>query len=427
MSFSIFDYIKWSGDIGVLAYRHPKNNIGKYTKLQVTEAQESVVIVNGEKSQKFGSGTHELNSPNVPILKEFYGIPYGGENPLTVQAWFVNKLAPMNIKWSTDSFSIYDEGFSAAIPIAASGSYGITIVDAEKFILKLALGYPVIEKAGVKVTANHFTDQLYGELMIHTKSIITRVMATNKISITAISAHLSDFSKQIEFHVNPFFEEFGCKLLKLYVTNISIDESTESGRLINESINQQTIQKIAGHTWQQNKMFETVDKAFNGMSAGGNGGILGAMMAVNMIGGNNTGAGLMSPQYNQPTCAPVNPNSTDTVKELKTKSVKDVYCSNCSKKFSSQIKFCPHCGDKYTPCSKCGSDNDSNATRCVNCGTSLSSQSMVNCNGCGNTIGVGLSFCPHCGRPCGDSNLCPRCHSNTNGTAFCPSCGFNIR
>lgn len=431
MSFTIFDYIKWSGDIGVLAYRHPKNNIGKYTKLQVTEAQESIIIVNGERSQKFASGTHELNSPNVPILKEFYGIPYGGENPWTVQAWFVNKLAPMDIKWSTDSFSIYDEGFSAAIPIAASGAYGITIVDAEKFILKLALGYPVLEKIGVKVTANAFTKQLYGELMVHTKSVITRVMAANKISITAISAHLGDFSKHIESQISPFFEEFGCKLLKLYVTNISIDESTESGRMINESINQQTVQKIAGHTWQQNKMFETVDKVFNGMSGGGNGGILGAMMAVNMMGGNNGGgiggAGLMSPQYNQPTCAPVNPNSTDRLEELQSKPVKEVYCSNCSKRFSSQMQFCPHCGDRYTPCSKCGSDNDTNATRCVNCGTSLSSQSMSNCNGCGNTIDAGLSFCPHCGRPCGDSNSCPRCHSNTNGAAFCPMCGFKIR
>ncbi len=66
MGLNIFDYIKWNGDMNILAYRHPKANLGKYTKLQVTDAQEAVVVVNGESMQKFGPGTHELDSPNVP-------------------------------------------------------------------------------------------------------------------------------------------------------------------------------------------------------------------------------------------------------------------------------------------------------------------------------------------------------------------------
>ena len=72
MGLNIFDYIKWNGDMNILAYRHPKANLGKYTKLQVTDAQEAVVVVNGESMQKFGPGTHELDSPNVPVLKAFY-------------------------------------------------------------------------------------------------------------------------------------------------------------------------------------------------------------------------------------------------------------------------------------------------------------------------------------------------------------------
>ena len=54
MGLNIFDYIKWNGDMNILAYRHPKANLGKYTKLQVTDAQEAVVVVNGESMQKFG-------------------------------------------------------------------------------------------------------------------------------------------------------------------------------------------------------------------------------------------------------------------------------------------------------------------------------------------------------------------------------------
>ncbi len=432
MKLNLFDYIKWSGDIGTLAYRHPKNNIGKYTKLQVSEAQEAVIIVNGERSQKFGCGTHNLDSPNMPILSSVYGVPYGGENPWVVQAWFINKLTPMNINWTTDSFSIYDESFGAAIPIAASGTYGITIVDAERFIFKLALGFPVSEKTGTVVTADDFSEQLYGELITNTKSIITRVMAANKISITAVSAHLTDLSKSIESQINSFFEEFGCRLLKLYVTSVAVDENTASGRMILESINQQTVQKISGHTWQQGKMFDTVDKAVSGM-ANGDGGLLGAIMAVNMVGGGGRGGmgggmggdALMTPQYGQPTCAPVNPNSTASVAEQMPS--KDVYCSNCSKRFSSNMQFCPHCGDRYSPCPQCGSDNDSNASRCVNCGVALAAQGSAQCGGCGSTISPGLSFCPHCGRPTTTTNNCPRCKSDVGTNAFCPMCGYKVR
>lgn len=430
MALAFYDYIKWSGDIGVLAYRHPKNNIKKNSKLQVTEAQEAVIVVNGQKSQKFSAGTYELNSPNVPILSAFYGIPYGGDNPWVVQTWFINKLTPMDIKWSTDSFNIYDETFGAAIPIAASGQYGITVVDAEKFILKLALGFPYDKKEGVVVTASDFTKQLYGELIIHTKSIITKVMAANKIGITAVSAHLVDLSKHIENQINLFFEEFGCKILKLFVTNIEVDKSTESGRKIAESIDQQTVQKISGHTWQQGKMFETVGSAFDSMSSGG-GGILGAVMAVNMMGGGNgsaMGGSLMTPTYGQPTCAPVTENPTQGVAELQqTKVPKEIYCTNCSKKFSSQMQFCPHCGDRYNPCPNCGSDNDESAKRCVSCGVVLNTGQVVSCGGCGKFISSSLSFCPNCGRPQGSGEAkCPRCSAAVGTSKFCPQCGFQV-
>ncbi len=430
MKLSLFDYIKWSGEIGALAYRHPQNNIKKYTKLQVSEAQEAVIIVNGERSQKFGCGTHNLDSPNMPILCSLYGLPYGGENPWVVQAWFVNKLVPMNISWETDSFSIFDESFGAAIPISASGTYGITVVDAEKFIFKLALGIPPSGKNGVTVTSRQFTDQLYGELMTNTKSIITKVMAANKISITAVSAHLTDLSKMIESQIDSFFEEFGCKLIKLYVTGVEVDESTENGRLISESIRQQTVQKISGHTWQQGKMFDTVDKAVSGMS-NGNGGLLGAIMAVNMISGANRGGasdGLMTPQYNQPIPGPVNQNQHGGGGQPQDEQpAKSVYCSNCSKRFSSNMQFCPHCGDRYNPCPKCGSDNDQDATRCVNCGITLSGQNVSTCGGCGATMDSSLSFCPHCGRPTSAECKCPRCRATVGTTSFCPSCGYKVR
>ncbi len=423
MKSSIIDFIRWSGDIGVLAYRHPKVNISKYAKLQVNEAQEAVIVVNGTKAQKFGPGQYDLDSPNIPILRTFYGIPFGGENPWTVQAWFVNKLTPKDIDWSIGDFPIYDQTFQAQIPIEAHGKYGITVSDAERLILKLALGYPANGDGGVNVTADHFTEQLRGELTVKTKSLITKVFAANKYGINEISAHLDEISSILEPELNSFFEEFGCKLSKFYVTTIGVDTTTEAGRIAQEAINQQTAQKISGHTWQQSKLFETAQQAV-GNSQGG--GILGAVMMAGMFGGLGGGgnAGIMNPTYGQPTPAPVGSNQTGQDIPVQPMII-EVYCSKCSKKYTSDKKFCPHCGDPYNPCPKCGADNDVGATRCVTCGAPLTTNTGNVCPNCHTAVIPGSAFCPNCGRPLSE-HKCPRCGTDTRGASFCPNCGMKI-
>ncbi len=424
MKSSIIDFIRWSGDIGVLAYRHPKVNISKYAKLQVNEAQEAVIVVNGTKAQKFGPGQYDLDSPNIPILRAFYGIPFGGENPWTVQAWFVNKLTPKDIDWGIGNFPIYDQTFQAQIPIEAHGKYGITVSDAERLILKLALGYPANGDGAILVTADDFTEQLRGKLTVKTKSLITKIFAANKYGINEISAHLDDISNILEPELNSFFEEFGCKLSQFYVTTIGIDLSTEAGRIAQEAINQQTAQKISGHTWQQSKLFETAQQAVGNTQGGG--GILGAVMMAGMFGGLGGGsnAGIMTPSYGQPTPAPVGSNQPGQGAPVQPM-IREIYCSKCSKKYTSDKKFCPYCGDPYNPCPKCGADNDTEATRCVTCGASLTPSSGNACPNCHAPVAPGAAFCPNCGRPLSE-HKCPRCGADTRGASFCPNCGMKI-
>lgn len=430
MKKSILDYIEWSGENGVLAYRHPKVHISKYSKLKVTEAQEAIVVVNGQRTQKFQAGLHDLDSPNVPILREFYGIPFGGENPWTVQVWFVNKTTPKDIRWDITQFPIYDPTFKAQIPIEAHGTYGITVADAERLILKLAFGFPVLADGSVRVTADDFTDQLRGELNAKTKSLIARIFQANQYGIGEISAHLEEISNILQPEFNSFFQDFGVALSKFYVTTIGIDTSTEAGRSAQEAINMQTHQKISGHTWQQAQMFETAKQAVGGANGQG-GGILGAVMMAGMFGGMGGGGmagGMMNPAYDQPSPAPVagggaaapQQGAPGTFRPM----VRDVFCANCSKKFSSDKKFCPHCGKQYNPCPKCGADNDTNATRCVTCGTRLEGGGQQ-CPNCGTTVQPGAAFCPGCGRPLAEDR-CPRCGSEVKGMAFCPACGMKI-
>lgn len=418
MGLGIFDYIKWNGDMNLLAYRCPKTNLGKYTKLQVTDAQEAVVVVNGESMQKFGPGTHELDSPNVPVLKAFYGMLNKGGNPYTVQVWFIQKTSRMNVEWGVDAFSIYDPDFKVSIPIVARGRYGITVIDAERLIRKLAWGYP----SGV-VAADDFTDQAQGQLTARTKSLITKIITTNRIGINRISAHLDDISRALQQELSVFWDEYGCRMLGFDVTKIGIDEDDPIGSQIYESIKEQTSQRLQGYTWQQKQVFTTAQQAIDGIS-GEKGGLIGAVMATSMMGGmgGGLGTGVMAQPQNLPGCEPE--PSKPAAPEAEPL-VKEVFCSNCNRKYPSNVKFCPHCGDPYNPCPKCGTDNDLDAKVCTVCGLRLDGNQASLCSNCHNAVAPGAAFCPHCGRPLAEQS-CPRCGTAASGMTFCPNCGFKI-
>jgi len=199
--------------------------------------------------------------------------------------------------------------------------------------------------------------------------------------------------------MQPFWEDYGFTLLNLYVTSIDIDSEPDDGKEILKAMAQQSAQSIAGYTWQQGQSFEVAKGA---LSKAGDAGLLGLLMVSGGLGGSGgvgnaiIAAADPSANQNQNVAAAGQWGAQPPV-------ARDVFCSNCSKKFSSTMKFCPHCGDPYTPCPRCGTDNDTKAKRCVTCGLQLenTTQNTNNtgsiCSRCKSPIAPTVLFCPSCG------------------------------
>ena len=410
---ALIDMVRWApnGDGTIYAWRFPQTNLSTYTQLVVAESQEAVLFSKGEILGKFGPGKHTLNTENLPLLRRLYGIPFGFKNPFTAEVWFVNKLQPYNIDWKLTRMTVHDVDYNTQLPLTASGRYGLKITDAEKFLVKIV---------GTKssFTEEDLTEQFEGEFSTKTKSVIVQYMLKHKIGFKQISAYLDTISEYLCDVMAPFWENLGLELTKFYVTSIDIDDSTEDGRRVKQAIAQQSSMSITGHTWQQEQLFGTANNAINGMS--GSGGLLGGLMAINMMNGmtGNAANGMMQPQFQQPSFSP-----DQHVGHGVQNQARMVYCSNCAKKFPSNVQFCPHCGDKYNPCPKCGTDNDTNARRCISCGVSLQ-QAQGNCPCCNVPLVPGSAFCANCGTKVASGDNCTRC-----GTAlppnvkFCPKCG----
>lgn len=430
---AIIDLVRWTpqGNGTIFAWRFPETNLSTYTQLIVQESQEAVLFSKGQIIGKFGPGKHTLNTENIPLLRNLFGIPFGGKNPFTAEVWFVNKTEPANIDWKTDSMSIHDVDYQTQIPLVAMGRYALKLVDAEKFLVKIV-------GTRHEYTDKDLTNQFYGESTMRTKSVIVQFMLNNQIGYKSISAYLDRLSDFLRSTMDEFWDNIGFKLNNFYITSIDIDKSTENGRKVAEAIAQQSAMSITGHTWQQEQMFGVAGSAVEGMS-GGNGGMLGGLFAIGMMngmgGGGGVGGGMMQPGYAGPTFGGQQPAQNPGMQGGGGGNVampaRYVYCAGCGKKFMNDQAFCPHCGKKYNPCPNCGTDCLPTAKKCVSCGKPLQ-QGGRTCPQCHATVPDGMRFCGSCGADMSQvqsggsisNDICTQCGAKLPPSVrFCPRCG----
>lgn len=399
---AFIDMVEWQPtDSEVYAWKFPHDNLSTFTQLVVRESQEAVFFSKGQILGKFGPGKHTLTTENLPLLRSLYGIPFGKKNPFTAEVWFVNKVMPLTIDWKTTPMRFMDPDYGQMIPLTATGRYGLKVQDAERFLVKLV-------GTMREFTRGQLTDHFLGPLIAKTNSSIISYMTANRVGITQVAGYLDALSKFIELPLKEFWEDYGFNLTGFFITSVDLDTSTPDGKKISEALADRSAQNIAGYTWQQKQGFGV---AGNALSRDGNIGVLGVAMMTGMIGGGGMGQAMMQPPQSQGMMGAYSMQGfgMSQMQNMQSSSPnsmrKEVFCSNCSKKYPVTSKFCPHCGDQYNPCPMCGSDNATDAKRCVTCGASLAGmlgngsvgQSGNICPRCKNEVALGVKFCPNCG------------------------------
>jgi len=397
---AFIDLVEWNdakNDIFAWKFAHnTNNNLSTFTQLIVRESQEAVLFSKGQILGKFGPGKHTLNTENLPLLRNLFGIPFGGKNPFMAEVWFVNKAAPLTIDWQTDTMRCRDPEYGEMVPLAAKGRYGLKVEDAERFLVQLV-------GTLTQFTAGELTDHFTGELVAKTKSVIIGFMQANNIGINTISARLDDLSRFLSAPLKEFWESYGMLLTGFYVTSVDLDTSTADGQKIAAALSDRSAQNIAGYTWQQKQGFGVAN---NALSGGGDMGILGAAALTGMLGGGG-GVGQAMMQPPQPAYqggfVPQGgaPMGAGGGVGGGIGGRKEVFCAKCAKKYPATSKFCPFCGNQYNPCPRCGSDNLPGSKRCTSCGTELAPAQVFGgvgaCSRCGAQIPPGVKFCPNCG------------------------------
>jgi membrane protease subunit (stomatin/prohibitin family) len=435
---AIIEVVKYNGSPDVFAWKYPREELGTWTQLIVNESQEAVLFKGGKALDLFTGGRHTLETANIPILNNIINLPFGSRSPFTAEVWYVNKVYSLDVKWGTATpIQIQDPKYKVFIPLRSFGQFGIQIEDSRKFLIKLVGTMTSFDKESV---IKYFR----GLYLTKVKDTISSYLVHKQISVLEINACLDEISELLKEKMIPILSDYGIKLVNFYVNDINVPEDDQAVIKLKAALAKRAEMDIVGYSYEQERSFNTLEGAATNPSTGqagfmgaglglgmgvGMGGIFGQQMG-NMAHSINT----TSVKRNCPKCNSMNDiqmrfcNSCGCdIQKHAIENNQDVEninitCSSCGAAYTTNVKFCPECGDKYIPCPKCKADIKEDSSECRACGTKLPKP----CPDCGLKIeNENTKFCPECGKSF--IRKCPKCNIEIKGSEkFCPECGEKL-
>ena len=252
---AILDLVKWNGSADSLAWKFPSEELSTATQLVVNESQEAFLVRGGVYEGPFGAGRHTLATENIPILRSFLGIPFGGTSPFSAEVWFVNKTTNLMVKWGTsDPIQLQDPKFGVMVPVRAFGQYGIRINHSKKFLLKLV---GTVKSFDTTVLEEYFR----GTFTTFIKASIANLIKQQKTSILDVNKDLVDLSNQLRDQLGIAMNDYGVSLVQFNINSINIPEDDEAVQKLKSALAKRAEMEILGFDYRQERSFNILEAA----------------------------------------------------------------------------------------------------------------------------------------------------------------------
>ncbi len=228
----LIDIIEWTeDDPDTMVYRFERygNEIKYGAKLTVRETQVAVFVNEGQIADILTPGLYELETKNIPVLSTLQGWGHGFESPFKAEVYFFNMRQFTDLKWGTKNpIMLRDKEFSM-VRLRTFGSYSIRISDPEKFMMEI-LG-----------TDGHFTiTEISNQLRDIIVSRYSSILGKSNIPVLDIAGNYDQLGKFVTERIAPEFEDYGIKLIKILIENVSLPAAVE------EALDKRTSMGIIG-------------------------------------------------------------------------------------------------------------------------------------------------------------------------------------
>lgn len=225
---AIIDVVRFNGlrSRDWLIYKFPSEELVTGAQLIVQEGQNAIFVKGGQIADIFTPGTYTLTTANLPILKKFVNLSFGGQTPFSAEVYFVNTALKLDINWGTpDAVQLVDPKYNVRIRIRGFGRMGLRVISVDKMFKEIIGG---MQKRDI-VNFERLTDYFRGLLVTKVKNLIVNTIITNKISALEIGAELEKLSDIMKEKLSPSFREYGFEVINFFIQSINFpDEDFEN-------------------------------------------------------------------------------------------------------------------------------------------------------------------------------------------------------
>jgi excisionase family DNA binding protein len=216
----LIQIIEWEDDSrDVLSYRYPDEDreIKNGAQLVVRESQQAQLLYLGEFGDSFGPGTHELSTPNIPILTRLKSWKYGLQSPFKVDVYYINTRLFTGNKWGTSNPIMMRDDDFGIVRARAFGTFDFRVVDPKVFLK---------EVAGSDYTFR--LDEFETTMRSRLVSAFSEALATSKIKVLDLATQYSELGSALLPIINPFMSaKYGLALTAFVVENVSLPKAVE--------------------------------------------------------------------------------------------------------------------------------------------------------------------------------------------------------
>lgn len=271
---AIIDLVKWDGTPEILAWKFPSEELATWSQLVVNETQEAFLVRGGVYEGPFTAGRYTLSTENLPILRTLVGIPFGGQAPFSAEAWFVNKIANLDVRWGTpDPIQLQDPKFHLMVPVRAYGQYGVRVSDPKKFLLKLV---GTVTSFDTQTLADYFR----GIFSTRIKVEISNLILGQGQSVLELAPRLNEVSAALKQALTPEMAAYGIHLEQFHVISINFPEEDPAVQTLKAALAKKAEMQILGFDYQQERSFDVLQTAAG--NEGPAGGLVGAGIGLGL-------------------------------------------------------------------------------------------------------------------------------------------------
>ena len=213
------DVIEWlddSNDTMIYRFERHKNEIKYGAKLTVRESQVAVFINEGQIADVLTPGLYELETKNLPVLSTLQHWDHLFNSPFKAEVYFVNTKRFVDQKWGTKNPIMLRDVEFGMVRLRTFGTYSFRVDDAAKFIKEIA------------GTDGHFTtDEISHQLRNLITSRFANVIGKSGLPVLDMAGNYDQLGEFVTQRISPEFDEYGLKLIRVLIENISLPQAVE--------------------------------------------------------------------------------------------------------------------------------------------------------------------------------------------------------